>query len=78
MRGNSFLKSCIVMRWPWAMLSLMYVYTCGMVVVWEGGVSVMCCGCVRGGWLCNRRRMVRHLGSRLLDICWLHMLGLGL
>ena len=70
MWGNLFIKFCMFIKWPFAILSLRYEYTCAMVVIWVIEVGVMCCfvGYVFGGWLCSLRSMIKHLGSRLLDI----------
>ena len=51
-----------------------------MVVIWVSAMGVICCslGWVLVSRLCSHRRIVRHLGSKLLVMCWLQTLGIGL
>ena len=64
-----------------AILSLIKAYAWGMVVVgvvlwWWVSRGVL--ECMFGGIFWSLRRMVKYLGSSLLDICVLHTCGIGL
>ena len=66
------LAMCLLMcEYAWVMVV-------GDVMCWRG-LGVCCISViVLMGMLCSLRSMVRHLGSSLLVISWLHFCGIGL
>lgn len=70
--GISFCRVAMVMVSPLAILSLIWLYACGMVVggaVWAGLFMLCMANCVLFGRFCNLSSMVRHLRSSTPAIC---------
>lgn len=77
---TSLCRSGMVVGSPRAMLLSMCEYAWARVtgcVLWVGFMMWWLCRCMVFGNLVSLRRIVRHLGLRLLVICWLHTSGVG-